>query len=496
MTRPALPSLLAASLACLLAEGRASAQGLDGERFVPAAGAAGGLQVERPVVPTHLGYGLGLFLNFADDPVVVRDRATGELAGKLVDHALSADLLGSLGLFDWFELAVGLPVRLVYRGDAATVDGAALAAAAGVGDLRLVPKMSFGWSGNASGGHVLGVALPLTLPTGQARALRGAGGVTVEPRFLALLYGARWLLDASLGFRFRGRDIPSAPGHELTFGLAATYTPQIAEDPLDLQLEAVGGWLPQGPGRALSALPLEVLGALVWKPHPRWRVYAGGGVGVTNGPGVPDARALAGVRYAVAVPGRGGVRDSDSDGVPDDQDRCPDQPEDMDGFQDGDGCPEPDNDHDGIADDDDECPDDAEEPGGDKDGCPDRPTVIVRKGKMVIYGKVLFPVGSAHMQPKSEVLIDQMAQALKDHPSIRRLEIEGHTDSTGMADFNKKLSQERADTVKEALIKRGIDGKRLVARGYGEERPVAPDLTRAGRAKNRRVEFTILEWQR
>jgi outer membrane protein OmpA-like peptidoglycan-associated protein len=423
---------------------------------------------------------------------VSRDRATGQQAGKLVDHALSADLLGSLGLFDWLELAVGLPVRLVYRGDPATVEGAALAADAGLGDLRLVPKASFGWNGDPSSGYVLGVALPLTAPTGKAQALRGAGGVTVEPRFLALVYGPRWILDGSVGFRFRGRDLPSAPGHELTFGVAATFTPAIQNDPLDLQLEAVGGWLPQATGRALSALPLELLGALVWKAAPRWRVYLGGGVGLTNGPGVPDARALAGVRYAVAVPGRGGVRDSDSDGIPDAQDRCPHEPEDMDGFQDGDGCPEADNDHDGIADDDDECPDDAEEPGGNKDGCPDRPRVIVRKGKMVIYGKVLFPVESSHMLPASEPLIDQMAQALKEHREIRRLEIEGHTDSTGDEGFNKKLSLERAEVVKQALIKRAVDGNRLVPRGYGEERPVAPNVTRASRAKNRRVEFTIL----
>jgi outer membrane protein OmpA-like peptidoglycan-associated protein len=484
---------LVTGLGFLLAGGAAYAQGFDGERFTPATGAAGGLQVERPVVPTHLGYGLGLFLNFEKNPVVVRDRQTGGEVGKLVDHGLSADLLASLGLFDWFELAMSLPVRLVYSGTAATVDGAALSADAGAGDLRLVPKVSFGWSGDPSSGHVLGLAAPVTLPTGRPDAVRGAGGVTVEPRLLAMFYGERWLFDASAGFRFRDRDIPSAPGHELTFGLAGTYTPRIENDPIDLQLEAVGGWLPQADGRALSSLPLELLGAVVWKPAPRWAVYAGGGLGATNGVGVPDGRALIGVRYRVGVPGRGGVRDSDSDGIPDGRDRCPTEPEDMDGFHDDDGCPDPDNDHDGVADDVDECPDDAEEPGGDRDGCPDRPRVIVRKGKLVIYGKVLFPVESAQMLPKSEPLIEEMARALKDHRLIKRVEIEGHTDSTGDPSFNKKLSQERADAVKNALIRRGVDGGRLVPRGYGEERPIAPNLTHAGRAKNRRVEFTILD---
>src|SRR5215212_4626879 len=96
---------------------RAQQAGFDGERLAPAAGAAGGVFVERPVVPFHLGYGLGLFLHFADDAVVVRD-AAGAMTGKPLDGAFSGDLLGSIGLFDFFELAVHLPVRLYYQGDA------------------------------------------------------------------------------------------------------------------------------------------------------------------------------------------------------------------------------------------------------------------------------------------------------------------------------------------------------------------------------------------
>lgn len=468
----------------------ALAQGFDGERFAPAVGAAGGLQVERAVVPQHLGYGLGLFLNLADDPVVARQRATGATLGKPLDAAFSADLLGSLGLFDWLELGVHLPVRLVWEGDSS---GTTLNAAAGVGDLRFVPKVGFGWRGDATGGWALGLAAPVSLPTGRPEALRGAGVVSVEPRLLGLVYGARWFLSGSAGFRVRGKDTPIAPGHELTFGLAGTYTPAVADDAFDVQVDVVGGYLTnlEDP-RRLARLPLEALAALVWRPAPRWSIYGGFGIGLTNAIAVPDARGLAGVRYVVGMPGRGGERDSDSDGVPDRSDRCPDDAEDLDGFQDDDGCPEADNDKDGVADDDDECPDDAEEPGGDKDGCPDRPKVIIRQGKMVIYGKVLFPSESADLSPKSEVLIDEMARALREHPTLRRIEIGGHTDSSGDEDYNLKLSRERAESVRAALIKRGIAPNRLVAKGYGESEPIAPNVTNAGRAKNRRVDFSIL----
>jgi outer membrane protein OmpA-like peptidoglycan-associated protein len=119
--------------------------------------------------------------------------------------------------------------------------------------------------------------------------------------------------------------------------------------------------------------------------------------------------------------------------------------------------------------------------------------VVVRKGKMIIYGKVLFPSESANMLPRSEPLIDEMARALREYPRIRKVEIAGHTDNTGDAAYNRSLSKERAEAVKRALVKRGIAEKRLVTRGYGEDTPVAPNVTRAGRAKNRRVDFNILD---
>jgi len=231
---------------------------------------------------------------------------------------------------------------------------------------------------------------------------------------------------------------------------------------------------------------------VIGRPHPRWSIYGIGGVGITNGLAVPDYRLLAGVRYAFGLPGRGGQRDSDSDGVVDKEDRCPSEPEDRDGFEDADGCPEPDNDRDGILDDDDECPEDAEEPGGDRDGCPDQARVTVRNGKMVIFGKIQFASGSEAILPKSEQLVDEMARALKDHPEFKKIEIQGHTDNTGEDFFNLKLGQERADSVKRALVKRGVTPVRLVSKGYGEGSPIAPNETPAGRAKNRRVEFVIM----
>jgi outer membrane protein OmpA-like peptidoglycan-associated protein len=213
--------------------------------------------------------------------------------------------------------------------------------------------------------------------------------------------------------------------------------------------------------------------------------------------------------------------DNDSDGITDKLDKCPDEPEDRDGFQDGDGCPDPDNDGDGITDKLDRCPSEAEdkdsfedddgcpdpdndkdtivdasdkcpnEPGVAPDGCPKKYNlVVVTETKIELKQTVFFDTNRATIKPASFGLLDEVAQALKDNPKIK-VEIQGHTDSQGLDAFNLQLSQKRADAVRVYLIKRSITSDRLAAKGYGEGVPIADNRTAAGRGQNRRVEFVI-----
>jgi outer membrane protein OmpA-like peptidoglycan-associated protein len=189
--------------------------------------------------------------------------------------------------------------------------------------------------------------------------------------------------------------------------------------------------------------------------------------------------------------------DNDNDGIPDNFDQCPNQPEDADNFQDEDGCPDPDNDKDGILDKDDKCPNEPENINGyqDEDGCPDKgppPKVKIEKGQIVILEKVFFDTGKARIKPVSFNLLDQVASTIKAHPEFK-IRIEGHTDSQGKQDKNIKLSQERADSVRTYLIKRGIEPERLQSVGYGPAVPIADNKTAAGREANRRVEFHIVD---
>jgi outer membrane protein OmpA-like peptidoglycan-associated protein len=189
--------------------------------------------------------------------------------------------------------------------------------------------------------------------------------------------------------------------------------------------------------------------------------------------------------------------DADGDGLDDKRDECPEEAEDEDGFQDEDGCPDRDNDKDGIADGDDACPEQAEVINGykDGDGCPDegKVVVVVKKDKIEIMKKVYFATGKAVIRNQSYSLLDQVAQNIRAHDEIEKVRVEGHTDASGPEDFNMKLSQRRAEAVRDYLIDKGIAAERLEAVGYGESQPIASNKTRRGRSKNRRVEFVIAD---
>jgi outer membrane protein OmpA-like peptidoglycan-associated protein len=191
--------------------------------------------------------------------------------------------------------------------------------------------------------------------------------------------------------------------------------------------------------------------------------------------------------------------DNDSDGINDTDDQCVDQAEVRNGFQDDDGCPDsvPDSDHDGIPDDKDRCPQVPENYNGfqDDDGCPDRgkSLVEIRTDDIVISDVVNFAKDSDKIVGKNSFLVlDAVASALVHHPEIFQVEVAGHTDTQGDAAHNRDLSKRRALAVADYLRNRGVDARRLTAAGYGPDKPIASSKTAAGRAKNRRVEFTIL----
>jgi outer membrane protein OmpA-like peptidoglycan-associated protein len=119
--------------------------------------------------------------------------------------------------------------------------------------------------------------------------------------------------------------------------------------------------------------------------------------------------------------------------------------------------------------------------------------VVLTESSIKITDKVQFETGSSEILPVSFGLLDEVAAMLTDNPQIEQLQVEGHTDSTGSAGVNRKLSQQRAESVKKYLAGKGVAAARMVAKGFGPDRAIASNDTDEGKEQNRRVEFNILK---
>lgn len=179
--------------------------------------------------------------------------------------------------------------------------------------------------------------------------------------------------------------------------------------------------------------------------------------------------------------------DRDGDGFLDPDDKCPDEP----GIA-PDGCPDRDPDKDGILNPDDKCPTDPENKNGfeDTDGCPDTIPSDIEQFEGTLEG-VNFDFGKDTLRRESMTKLDKAVEIMSKHPSVK-VEISGHTDSVGGRETNMNLSQRRADAVKRYLVEKGIAADRIETRGAGPDEPIDSNKSDSGRARNRRIEFKVL----
>jgi len=337
----------------------ALAQEYNAQTFTPAAGPNAAYSVEYGRTLEHLQLTGGALLHYASR-TVVEEFADGS-QDAIVDQQLAVHALGAIGLTKWAEFVVGIPVSLVnvvvWNGEVR--EGVTL------GDISLRPKFSFINDSDSPVG--LALLVDVTLPTGAADRFIGAGSVTATPRLAFDVKLADWQFAANAGAliqtsrEIRGTDF----GSQLIWGASAEYS----------FLEGIllfGGELT---GRTdfndlfgKQVTPVEGLAGAKLVSSAGVVVTAAAGAGIASGIGSPEFRALLGVGYAPRE------LDYDKDGILNSDDSCPQQAEDLDGFEDLDGCPETDNDLDTILDADDKCPTEPEDKDGfqDEDGCPDR----------------------------------------------------------------------------------------------------------------------------
>lgn len=460
-----------------------SAQDIDGERFKPAVTTDGFVTAEGSAVRTEEDrWEIGAFVNYARGSVLIVD-GDGDLRSSLVENRLGWDLMASATVVGPFAIGLDVPVFFPQTGDADPSIG-------GIGDVRVVPKVRLLDDRESVGLAIVG---EIRAPT-HAGDFAGGSRIPVFWPKLALdhrFWGTGWRIGANAGVLIREATTLGniEAGSEFTYAVAGGYRFGGQDGIVKLGVELWGGV-----GLAdteKEEVPLE--GTLYVKVNPseEWELSGGPGLGLLPGYGVPTFRAFFGVRY------RPTSHDRDGDGVSDEEDKCPDTPEDRDGDDDLDGCPEedPDEDSDGVPDWDDDCPDQKETINGvdDDDGCPDGgpAKVIYKDGRIEILENIRFRSGSAEIDPQSHSILNQVALTMKANKNVERVRIEGHTDDTGPRDVNVRLAQQRAESVRRHLISRGVAGQRLVAVGHGPDRPLVEDSTPEARAKNRRVEFIV-----
>ncbi len=371
--------LVACAAACALQARTAAAQtapSLDARTWRPTMDPQGGLVLEPAVTPGPWQANVAAWSSYAHDPVALRD-GSGAVVARPVLHQVMADVTGGVGIGERFALGADVPI-LVWqdgaRGLAAPVVGGGSALESGIGDVALLGKATL-LSNDRKGlrsGFGLAALAAVALPTGDRRSFTGEGAVTASLRLLAEYALGAAALRASLGFALRPDerrwpdDASGARfGDAISWALGLSLHPKAfvaALDADDRQVWelAAHGEVPAGP---VAPFGLGGSGATLLSPaslalddrvaigHYRdFYVLAGAEVGLDGAVGVPVFRGVFSFGWAPRS------HDRDGDGVPDDLDLCPDLPEDRDGIQDQDGCPEDDADGDGIEDDQDACP--------------------------------------------------------------------------------------------------------------------------------------------
>jgi len=371
---------------------------------------------------------------------------------------------------------------------------------------------------------VVTVEAPVAIPVSQP--LRDRFGLGAMPSLSASLPVGQWTL---LGLRLRGGFLANGPAPEnpaikdpgmgglAVLAAVARFRPMAKSFP---DSRALGPFVELGAGLGLTGSLTRGVGEVAVGWNFRW-------LGVTFGPSLryeyvmqpsstldsSDAQiVLAGLEFILhdahdaqssAPPANAQsgtaplakISDRDGDGIPDELDKCPDEPEDKDGFEDEDGCPDPDNDKDGIPDTADACPNEPETVNGfqDEDGCPDTAPIVVKENRIVLTELVLFDTNRARVNAEGRPALAAVLNLWKQHPEWDHLVIDGYADRRGPDGFNYWLSHQRGERVTKALVDMGFPAEKLRIRAFGHRQLRVPGDTEEADRQNRRVEFIIVK---
>jgi hypothetical protein len=362
---------------------------IDVRTWAPSADPRANLVLEPASTPGPWSFAASAWTHYENSSVVLRAPGTDDVASRPLQNQLGLDVVASLGLGTRAELGLRLPTFLYEQGSSGApinVVSAGKVPSSGFGDLAFTGKAAL--LTNDRGGFGLAALGEVAVPTGAKTGFLGDAGPRVTVRVLADVSLLVASLQASLGYTLRTDHVewPAGTASAVVFGDEIPWTVGIlvrpavlhAIDPSGRQAweVALHGSLPAGPvapfglgtgdSSALSPVLLALSDRVGLGRYQDAFLLAGLDLGLDHAVGVPSVRAT--LAFGLRFDGH----DADADGIADDRDQCPTIPEDRDGFEDADGCPEADNDGDGIVDAEDACPDVSGAPSRDprKNGCP------------------------------------------------------------------------------------------------------------------------------
>jgi len=536
-------------------------QGMEPRLFRPAVDTKGHFTIDSTPVLPHLNISLAMMLDFGfNEWLAVEQDGEEGYERTYVERYITTMLAFNLGL--WDRVVVGLQIPMIIDGGKKlgyNEDGLAFrrgwSTKGTFGDIAIHAKFHI----TRANFHPVGIGavIQYQAPSGKSELLTGepgGGAVTgklildVEPISwyrAAINAGVRYAIGAETDnyLRWDQRDLANNPGAQdnlllfhygpmMVFGLGQSFV--IWPGLMDFVVEFYGNQLlTHMDGTAYTSL--EAAGGFKFYIEANSYLTAGYAHGIPTG-GTEEGYGFQSVehRMFLGFAFEPSMPDRDGDGIADANDACPDEPEDRDGFEDSDGCPDLDNDKDGIPDTedhcplvpedkdgdrdedgcpeepsdptadrdndripdiDDKCPDQPETYNGkeDEDGCPDKGDVILTDGLIKTLKKVYFEYNSDKIMPVSYDILDTVALTIINNPQIELIEVQGHADERGNERYNLALTGKRAKSVVAYLIKKGVSKKKLRSMGYGEYCPVNQDHSEEAWEANRRVEFKVLK---
>jgi len=395
------------------------------------------------------GWNLGLYADYARRPLELGQPAGARLIG-VVDNTIIANFYATYGVLDWFSVGINIPVLFwndfipnagpQFKGPPTNGLNPAVTFDAAGNPISLASdpqtnlgdiRIEFKFRLRNNEDRLIGVALLpfLILPSGPSQTFAGNGYLSGGIK-VVLDFNIHERVKLALNVGFQARD-------DVTI-LNARMDHQLLVG-LGISIKIIERLMFIAEGEMDPVIseffenevetPAEVRGGFRIKVTDRFDINVGGGAGITIGIGTPDFRAFLGFNYN--------------------------------------WVPAP-------------C-----------EACEAPPKAVQRQ--IIIDSVIHFEFDKANIRPQSFPILDDVASVIKQNPDIKRVMIEGNTDSVGSDAYNQKLSERRANSVKTYLTNKGINPGVLDSVGYGESRPVATNDTAEGRAKNRRVEFKVVE---